>query len=90
MNHTYTCKFLIEIFLMMPALERQVKARDKSILKNSKSFLSSVLLKRNVQMNYLVKLQILIQQEAEQGLDFCIFNKPPRCAAAAIDKPHLQ
>ena len=36
MNHTYTCKLLIEIFLIMPALERQVKARGKSILKNSK------------------------------------------------------
>ena len=40
----------------MPALERQVKARGKSTRKNikkKKSFLSSVLLKLNVQMNYV-------------------------------------
>ena len=36
MNHTYTCKFLIEIFLIMPALERQVKAQGKSTRKNIK------------------------------------------------------
>ena len=58
MNHTYTCKFLIEIFLIMPALERQVKAQGKSTRKNikkkkKKSILSSVLLKPNVQMNYV-------------------------------------
>ena len=54
-NHTYTCKFLTEIFLIMPTLERRVKARGKSTCKNikKKSFLSSVLLKLNVQMNYV-------------------------------------
>ena len=42
----------------MPALERQVKAQGKSTRKNikkkkKKSILSSVLLKPNVQMNYV-------------------------------------